>query len=403
MGRERTMVLMKGQQSCWQRLSSAGLCAIVLQIILVFSFSCRDTGGYPTERSNTDGVEFVMNPDYPRDRAAEATLEDSLTIGAQKDNENPLFNRISEIAVDDAGRIYVLDIGDVKVKVFSSNGDFLFTFGSAGQGPGDFGYPGAIRLSSAGRVLINDIESRRIEVFSSEGLYVREWKIEGSGGLVGVDGSGNIIMSKGTRWDRETGREERVFDRHDEAGSWLNRIASVEAITGTRRVNIGRPGFTRTGYEHGAVNYALDEDGRLYLGCSSEYVFSLYEGDGKLIRKFGRRFKSITVNTEDTQRIFGTRASEFESLMPKTKPPFRSLGAAVLEENGRLWVPTFERESEGLTYDVFGTDGVFEDKVFIRTEPRKLKPLLFKAGLLYSIDADAEGLQRVRRSKVVFN
>ena len=82
---------------------------------------------------------------------------------------------------------------------------------------------------------------------------------------------------------------------------------------------------------------------------------------------------------------------------------FSTLGAAILEENGRLWVPTFELESEGLTYDVFGTDGVFEDKVFIRTEPRKLKPLLFKAGLLYSIDTDDEGLQRVRRSRVLFN
>jgi hypothetical protein len=147
----------------------------------------------------------------------------------------------------------------------------------------------------------------------------------------------------------------------------------------------------------------LDEDGRLYLGCSSEYVFSLYDGNGKLIRKFGRHFKPILVGAEDTQRIFGKRASEFESLMPKTKPPFRSLGASLLEENGRLWVPTFERESEGLTYDVFGTDGVFEDKVFIRTEPRKLNPFLFKAGFLYSIDSDDEGLQRARRSRVVFN
>ncbi|MFO7732354.1 MAG: hypothetical protein R6X21_01740, partial [Candidatus Aminicenantes bacterium] len=132
-------------------------------------------------------------------------------------------------------------------------------------------------------------------------------------------------------------------------------------------------------------------------------VFSLYDGNGKLMRKFGRRFKPIPVSAEDTKRIFGQRASEFESLMPKTKPPFRPLGTAVLEENGRLWVPTFEREAEGLTYDVFGTDGVFEDKVFIRTEPRKLNPLLFKAGSLYSIDIDDEGLQRVRRSRVVFN
>ena len=124
------------------------------------------------------------------------------------------------------------------------------------------------------------MENRRIVIFSAEGSYLKEWKIEGSGYLAGVDRSGNIFMSKGTRWDKETGREDRAFDRYDEAGSWLNRITVIEAVTGTRRVNVGRPGFTRTGYEHAAINYVLDEEGRLYLGCSSEYIFSLYEGKG---------------------------------------------------------------------------------------------------------------------------
>jgi hypothetical protein len=168
------MVLMKGPKPCRQRLSSAWLYMIAIPIILVFSLSCRGTGGYPTERLNTDGVELVMNPDYPRDKAAEATLEDSLTIGAQKLNENAIFNLIRDVVVDDAGRIYVLDIGDVQVKVFSHSGDPLLTFGSRGQGPGDFGMPGPIGLSPAGHVLINDAESRRIEVFSAEGLYLSD-------------------------------------------------------------------------------------------------------------------------------------------------------------------------------------------------------------------------------------
>jgi len=323
-----------------------------------------------------------------------------LIIGAQKSNENPVFNRISDVAVDDAGRIFALDRGDVQVKVFSSSGDPLLTFGSRGQGPGDFGTPGSIGLSSAGHFLINDVENRRIEVFSREGSYLKEWKIEGPGYLIGVDRSGNVFMSKGTRWDKETGLEERIFDRHSEAGSWLNQVAIVEAMTGTPRVFRGKPGFTRTGYEHGAINYMLDEDGRLYLGCSSEYVFSLYDGNGKLMRKFGRRFKPISVRAEDTQRIFGKLAPDFESLMPKTKPPFRPLGVALLEENGQLWVPTFERESEGLTYDIFGPDGIYEDKFFIRANPQELKPLFFKAGYLYSIDTNAEGLHIVRRSKI---
>ena len=65
-------------------------------------------------------------------------------------------------------------------------------------------------------------------------------------------------------------------------------------------------------------------------------------------------------------------------------------------------VPTFERESEGLTYDIFGPDEIYEDKSFIQAEPQKLKSLFFKAGYLDSIDTDSEGLQSVRRSQITF-
>ena len=145
--------MIKGWKHCWHTISAAWLCATVILIILVFTLSCRKTEGYPAERSSVNGVEFVMNPDFPRDKAAEATLKDSLIIGVQSSSDKPLFNRISDIVVDDAGRIYVLDIGDVQVKMFSSNGDLLFAFGSRGQGPGDLGSPGPIRLSPSGRVL----------------------------------------------------------------------------------------------------------------------------------------------------------------------------------------------------------------------------------------------------------
>lgn len=395
-----TLTMRSDPSGYW--LEHALLVWVFMSLILIASSACRSSGHYPVDRSIINGLETVMNPDYPRDGTTEVTLESSLIIGEQTDNENPIFNRISDVVVDEAGRIYVLDSGDVKVKVFSSSGEPLLTFGSPGQGPGDFGTATSFALSPLGNILINDVEIRRIEVFSGKGLYLREWKTDGPVFLIGIDQTGILYMTRSTRWDRETGREERAFECYKDNGSFLNRITSIEALTGTRSFYRGRSGFTRTGYEHGAINYILGEGGLLYLGCSSDYFFSVYEANGKLIRKFGRHFKPIPVRTEDTTRIFGKLAPDFESLMPKTKPPFQSSSSSLLEENGRLWVPTFERESDGLTYDVFGRDGIYEKKIFIRAEPRLLKPLFFKAGFLYSIDTDKEGLHRVTRSRVVF-
>jgi len=43
---------------------------------------------------------------------------------------------------------------------------------------------------------------------------------------------------------------------------------------------------------------------------------------------------------------------------------------------------------------------IYEDKIFIRADPQKLKPMFFKAGFLYPIGTDGEGLQSVRRSQI---
>jgi len=39
--------------------------------------------------------------------------------------------------------------------------------------------------------------------------------------------------------------------------------------------------------------------------------------------------------------------------------PFRPLGSSLVDADGRLRVPTFEREAEEQTYDIFGPDGIY--------------------------------------------
>jgi hypothetical protein len=57
-----------------------------------------------------------------------------------------LFGRIQDIAVDRAGRVYVLDNGDQKIRVFSADGKLLRTIGRTGRGPGEFTRPRKIEV-----------------------------------------------------------------------------------------------------------------------------------------------------------------------------------------------------------------------------------------------------------------
>ena len=54
------------------------------------------------------------------------------------------------VAVDNQGRIFVVDRGKARVVVFNEKGQVLFTFGSLGDGRGQFNCPSAVAVNSKG-------------------------------------------------------------------------------------------------------------------------------------------------------------------------------------------------------------------------------------------------------------
>jgi len=71
---------------------------------------------------------------------------------------------------------------------------FVFKFGSHGNGPGQFNTPCDIAVSEkTGTIAVADFENKRIELFSSDGNYLREIKLKNSCVAVAFTKSGDII------------------------------------------------------------------------------------------------------------------------------------------------------------------------------------------------------------------
>ena len=87
----------------------------------------------------------------------------------------------SDVAVSDQGRIYIVDGVNHAVKVFSSNGKKLFSFGSQGIGNGQFQHPLGIDIDSSGTVYVADTGNHRIQIFSAQGKYIDKITIEAGG------------------------------------------------------------------------------------------------------------------------------------------------------------------------------------------------------------------------------
>jgi len=164
------------------------------------------------------------------------------------------FNYPKGIAVDGRGRVVVADSYNHRVQVFDKDGGFVRQWGGAGSAPGLFQEPWGIAVDEAGRIYVADTWNHRIQVFDSEGGFLRQWGFFGdtSGTLggptqfygprdVAVDHAGNVLVS-------DTGNK-RVLKFTSE-GQFLQQIGGAGSLNGQFREPVG---------------LATDVDGNVYV------------------------------------------------------------------------------------------------------------------------------------------
>jgi DNA-binding beta-propeller fold protein YncE len=69
------------------------------------------------------------------------------------------------LAVDSSGRVYVTDPGHYRVLVFSSEGEYLYSFGQFGFDPASFALPMGIALAPDGTLYVTDAGGHKVAVF----------------------------------------------------------------------------------------------------------------------------------------------------------------------------------------------------------------------------------------------
>jgi len=115
-----------------------------------------------------------------------------LAIGEEGEFDNP-----AGIAVDpQRKRLFVVDSHLHKIRVYSTEGTFLFDFGERGSGPAQFNFPSNIVIDGSGTVYVCDAMNFRVQVFDYEGNYLSHF------GKLG-DGIGHFARPKGIALDRD--------------------------------------------------------------------------------------------------------------------------------------------------------------------------------------------------------
>ncbi len=256
-------------------------------------------------------------------------LEFIMAICGPGTEPQPKFIRPYDVALNDLGDIYVTDIDADKVFVFNRFGRFKFSFGETGIAtppggvkatwkPGDFHYPAGIDIDINGNVYVVDSGNRRINIYTSDGNFIRFFPNSSNYSLINplmvavyrgkiyVTDRGRIVVfnEKGRflKTIGETGRERSQLDGPDGiavgddgtiyVADGLNMTLHAYSSKGKLKWVVGKPpaGIREAQRRFGLpAGLGIAPDGNIYVADTFHHTIQVYSPQGERLAEVGGR------------------------------------------------------------------------------------------------------------------
>jgi len=342
---------------------------IYLVLILTLFFSCGQKQAN-VERIIEDGVEVIVNHLEPykiKGEPSNLNLEEEFIIDFEREDlKETGIKEIIGLDVDYEGNIYLIvsrSYEDLILK-FDAKGNFLFSFGRRGQGPGELAAPRYLRVDKFEQIHISDNVRKKLILFEKNGDLIKEISLASNYRIATLLRNGKILAVRGS------------FNP-EEGGGKFPIILCIENFEEIKMLHPGRilPNFTVAKKINGLqiymdYNVLRTSKGLIYVGNYGKgYEFLIYDTEGNLLRKIRKEYHKVEVPDQLKEDILNWVKSypSFEQVkekvyFPKFYPPFQFF---FLDERSRLYVMTYERgkEPDGFMYDIFNPDGIFIGRI----------------------------------------
>lgn len=161
---------------------------LLVPVAALLIIGCQTESGKGTVHPVEARVPHLNDPDHSIRTGSPATAgpwaqltaawgTPAYTIGAENAKGAELFGRITDVEQDDSSRIFVVDYENKDVRVFGPGGAHRFSFGRAGEGPGEFQYPSQLDMLDDGILMVAG-RSGRVQFFE-----VRADSVDRTGGF----------------------------------------------------------------------------------------------------------------------------------------------------------------------------------------------------------------------------
>lgn len=334
-------------------------------------------------------------------------LEEELRIGTSQGDGPELFANIAALAVDDPGRILVLDQQARELRIFGPDGEHLRTIGRSGSGPGEFTNPVGLAVHPhEGTIWVVDPGNARYSVFAPEGDLLAThprpvgyfaWPWPGgfthegelydvvAGGLLHVSAAGE---PGDTVWVPE----------HDTP---TVRVADPD---GTMRMSLIPPFSPRR-------HWRFDPTGHLWSGVSDGFHFTGQTLGGDTVRIVRRDHEPVAVTRaeadslrEQSEELIARNAGpnaqvDGDLRAPPNKPAFETF---LVDDEGGLWVePSRAMDDPVRQLHVFDPAGAYLGPVEADPGLRlvNVRPV-FRDRALYAVVTDELDVPHVVRYRI---
>ena len=341
-----------------------------LIVLVFFVADCRPTKespeestAYPVTIKNVDGIRNILNPDFPKDGSIRYELSEELTIGGGEGSEEEVLNRPIYLDVDSDGNIYVMDLGDIDIKVFTPEGKLARTIGRKGQGPGEFDTPASFKISKDNTIFLLSGSQRRFSLLKLTGEYITGFGFDGFSSDMYIDSSNRVYYSvllppeKALTEDYQMEETRFALNRSDVDGQNKIKLGEFKDKSIMRKVVKTASGATMMGgisREAYTTVWIVGPKDRVYIGYNKDYKIDVYDPDWNLMFRFGRAYTPI-------------KHPEYslESIDPEYYPAF-SYWRKFFDDKENLWLEQYTAEGvEEHVYDVFTSEGIYLKQILV--------------------------------------
>jgi hypothetical protein len=335
-------------------------------------------------------VVVVKNPKEPLSWDPILSLKEDLSIGGSGATGENVFSYLMDIAVDQDGDIYALDLRDCCIKVFDRTGKFLRKIGRRGQGPGELGGPFSMTLLPAeNEIFVHDVGGRRVSVFRLDGAFVRQIPIRGMVGEIKADVTGNFYVTETTFGQ---GASQDILKKMSSDLSQV--LAEIVKHPADESHNPFKP----------RDRSILDEKGGMIYGDAKSYELRYFGPDGKLVRRVLREYEPLKVTKADIDEFLDRKTPPGLNPTYEYSTHHAAYRSFFVDDLGHVFVQTWERTADNRQdiHDIFDAEGRYIGRVALHRHADLInpKPRFIRAGKLYTIEPDQEGLETVKRYSV---